>query len=104
MSYEEILARTPTDPVHAQNYSTLFDLWKTAHDGFLPGDADEQNFADWDKAVQQLLTPAERAFYLSPLGNLNLNVFEYRSVSRINHLTKIMVHRQGIRTPNGFNG
>jgi hypothetical protein len=43
-----------------------------------------------------LLDPAEREFYLSPYDGLDIRYLDYRSVSRMNHLTKILLNRQGI--------
>jgi uncharacterized protein YecE (DUF72 family) len=102
MTHDELLSPTPSNPAHAQNYATLFRLRKKAQSEYT--NPDEQEFNDWDRQVQALLTQSERAFYVSPFGALDMNVLEFRSVSRVNHLMKILVHRQGIKTSNGFNG
>ncbi|MCK1622749.1 hypothetical protein IVA98_05710 [Bradyrhizobium sp. 160] len=103
ITYDELFKNTPADRAHAINYSALYLLWKQMHDDSdLP--RSEKHFEEWDAAVQHNLTPAEREFFLSPYGNLDLQVLDFRAVSRMNHLTKILVYRQGIRTTNGFNG
>ena len=103
MTYDEILEKTPADRAHAYNYPILHMLWKQLRDD--PELAsDEKNFEQWDAAVQHNLTPSECAFYLSPYGDLDMNVLDFRATSRMNHLTKILVYRQGIKTTNGFNG
>jgi hypothetical protein len=104
MTYEDILSHIPANVVHAKNYSNLFELWKSGQTAFALTDVEKQKFDDWDNLVQSLLSPAELEFYLNPLGNLDMNVLDYRAVSRLNHLTKILVYRQGIKTRNGFNG
>ncbi len=58
--------------------------------------AGEKEFDQWDLRVQSLLDPAEREFYLSPYDGLDLRYLDYRAVSRLNHLTKILMNRQGI--------
>jgi len=58
--------------------------------------ATRKKFGDWDLRVQSLLDPAEREFYLSPYDGLDIRYLDYRSVSRMNHLTKILLNRQGI--------
>jgi hypothetical protein len=101
MNYDEMLSKTPTNPAHAQNYAELLSLWKDPRT-HADGTADE--FDEWDKSVQRLLTPSEGAFYLTPYADLDMKRLQFRKVSRLNHLTKILVHRQGIKTTNGFNG
>ena len=63
--------------------------------------ADEKQFDEWDLRVQSLLDPAEHEFYLSPYDGLDIRYLDYRSVSRLNHLTKILINRQSINK-NGF--
>lgn len=104
MTYDELLEQEPSDPVHAIGYKTLHSLWKAARAAADLGERPESNFNEWDRLVQASLTPRELQFYLSPYGNLDMNVLDFRAVSRLNHLTKILVHRQGIKTSNGFNG
>jgi hypothetical protein len=57
--------------------------------------ADEKEFGQWDLRVQGLLDPAEREFYMSPYDGFDLRYLDYRTVSRLNHLTKILMNRQG---------
>ena len=56
--------------------------------------AGEKQFDEWDFRVQSLLDSAEREFYLSPYDGLDMPYLDYRSVSRLNHLTKILINRQ----------
>src|SRR6266852_5688014 len=103
MTYDEILSRTPTNPVHAQNYAELFSVWKDQQTKYYADEAAAE-FDKWDNSVQGLLNPSERAFYLTPYADLDMKFLDFRKVSRFNHLTKILFYRQGIKTTNGFNG
>jgi hypothetical protein len=96
MISEEILSRHPKDQEHAKNYAELFYLWKEARGRLDFTAADEKPFDEWDLRVQNLLDPAERQFYLSAYDGLDMRYLDYRSVSRLNHLTKILLNRQGI--------
>src|SRR5216683_4412628 len=95
MISEAMLSRTPSDPNNAENYVKLYDHWKEAR-SMLDFAADEKKFAEWDLRVQSLLDPSEREFYLSPYDGLDMHYLDYRSVSRMNHLTKILINRQGL--------
>jgi hypothetical protein len=64
----------------------------------------QKEFDEWDGRVQSLLDPTEREFYLSPYDGLDLRYLDYRTVSRLNHLTKILMNRQGIKSPGPANG
>jgi hypothetical protein len=99
MVSEEALSRIPPGAEQAGNYSALYQLWKQARAGLDFAQADEQQFTAWDEQVQGLLDPAEREFYLSPYDGLDLRFLDHRSVSRLNHLTKILLNRQGIHPP-----
>lgn len=96
MICEEMLNRTPPSPEKAANYAQLLELWRDARKILEYGPADESSFDDWDACVQKLLDPAELEFYLSSYGNLDLRYLDYRAVSRLRHLTKILAYRQGI--------
>lgn len=103
MTYDEFLSNTPTNPVMAANYPELLQLWKRQQtDSAL--DISETEFDAWDKSVRKLLNGPELAFYVSPYGELDMGIYDFRKVSRLNHLAKILVHRQGLKTTNGFNG
>jgi hypothetical protein len=104
MTYDEMLSKTPTNPAHAQNYAELFSLWKDQPTKYYREEGASDCFDEWDNSVQRLLTPNELAFYMTPYADLDMNRLEFRKVSRQSHLTKILVHRQGIKTTNGFNG
>jgi hypothetical protein len=93
---EEVLSQTPLDAEHAENYRALYQLWKEARASLDFAAADERQFEEWDLRVQSLLDPAEREFYLSAYDGLDLRFLDHRSVSRLNHLTKILLNRQGI--------
>jgi hypothetical protein len=96
MISEELLSRPPGDPEHGKNYAKLYELWKEARSSVDFVAADEKKFDEWDLRVQSLLDPAEREFYLTPYDGLDMRYLDYRSVSRMNHLTKILLNRQGI--------
>jgi hypothetical protein len=96
MISEEALSQPPSAPEHAENYTQLYELWKEARSMVDFVASDEKKFGDWDLRVQSLLDPAEREFYLSPYDGLDIRYLDYRSVSRMNHLTKILLNRQGI--------
>ncbi|QOZ20831.1 hypothetical protein XI02_42200 [Bradyrhizobium sp. CCBAU 21365] len=96
MISEEVLSQPPSDPERPENYTKLYELWKEARGVVDFVATDEEKFGDWDLRVQSLLDPAEREFYLSPYDGLDLRYLDYRSVSRMNHLTKILLNRQGI--------
>jgi hypothetical protein len=100
MISEEMLSRPPRDPERAGDYAKLYALWKEARDILDFAAADESKFDEWDLRVQTLLDPAEREFYVSPYDGLDMRYLDYRSVSRLNHLTKILINRQGINGPN----
>jgi hypothetical protein len=69
------------------------------------GQQSPNDFWEWDKKVQILLTSAELAFFLEPhVKNADPDDVVIAEVNRINHLTKILIYRQGIATTNGFNG
>jgi hypothetical protein len=97
---DEILAPIPIDPPKARNYSELFQLWQSDRSF----DDDVATFEQWENEVSELLTRREREFFLSPHSGLDMNVFEDRRISRFNHLTKILVYRQGIKARTGFSG
>lgn len=101
MISEEMLSQPPSDPEHAKNYTKLYELWKEARSMVDFVAADEEKFGEWDLRVQNLLDPAEREFYLSPYDGLDIQYLDYRSVSRMNHLTKILLNRHGINA-HGF--
>jgi hypothetical protein len=103
MTYDELLSKTPENPIQALNYAELFNLWKDQQSKYYTDEASHE-FEAWDNSVQRLLVANERVFYLSPYAGLSMDVLEFRKVSRFDHLTKILVHRQGIKTTNGFNG
>ncbi len=96
MVSEEMLSPRPKDPEHAKNYGELYELWKAARRRLDFATADEKQFDEWDLRVQSFLDPAEREFYLSAYDGLDLQYLDYRTVSRMNHLTKILMNRQGI--------
>src|SRR5690348_16733584 len=96
MILEEMLCCTPPSPEHAANHVQLLELWREGRKTLEYGAADEPIFQDWDARVQKLLDPAELEFYLSSYGNLDLRYLDYRAVSRMKHLTKILVYHQGI--------
>ena len=91
-----LLAQECTSRVHAENYPALYELWKEARGRLDFVAADEKQFDEWDLRVQNLLDPMEREFYLSAYDGLDMQYLDYRSVSRLNHLTKILLNRQGI--------
>jgi hypothetical protein len=90
----------PVSPQKARHYSELFQLWQSDRSF----DDDVDAFQQWENEVSGLLTKREREFFLRPYGGLDMNVLDHRRMSRFNHLTKILVYRQGIKTTNGFNG
>jgi hypothetical protein len=96
MISEEMLSRPPTDPEHAKDDVKLYELWKEARDMLDIATAGEKKFDEWDSRVQSFLSPAEREFYLSPYDGLDMRYLDYRSVSRMNHLTKILLNRRGL--------
>ena len=89
-----MLSRPPRDPENAKDYVKLYELWKEVRDTLDFVEADEKKFDEWDSRVQSLLDPAEREFYLSPYDGLDMRYLDYRSVSRMNHLTGILLNRQ----------
>lgn len=104
--YNGMLENVPADPTRAKNYIELLSLWKQQQLVFMgSGRQSPAEFWAWDKNVQKLLTPTELAFFLEPhIKNANPDDVLLAEVNRINHLTKILVYRQGITTTNGFNG
>jgi hypothetical protein len=105
-AYDGLLEAVPADPTLALNYSELLALWKEQKS---ISDNGERQTADafwtWDRKVQSLLSGRELKFYLEPhLENLVPSDPDIAQVNRLNHLTKILVYRQGIKTTNGFNG
>jgi hypothetical protein len=103
---EYTLDNVPADPVHQMNYSELLLLWKDQEQKSENGIRETaEEFWAWDAKVTALLTPRERAFYLEPhLKHLDPTDTDIARVNRLNHLTKILWYRQGVRTSNGFNG
>lgn len=99
MISEEELSRAPTDSQQAENYAALYRLWRDARCKLEFATAGEKEFEQWDLDVQNLLDPAERESYLSPYDGLDLRYFDYRTVSSLNRLTKILINRQGIKAP-----
>jgi hypothetical protein len=106
LPYNGMLENVPNDPIKAKNYTEILSRWKEQQRVFMgDGRQSPADFWAWDKNVQKLLTPAELAFFLEPhIKNANPDDVVIAEVNRINHLTKILVHRQGIKTTNGFNG
>lgn len=106
LPYDGLLEKLPTDADKARNYPELLALWKSQQRAFLGQDRQtEAEFWEWDQNVQKLLSPAERAFFLEPhIKSGPSNDLQIVEVNRVNHLTKILIYRQGIRTSNGFNG
>jgi hypothetical protein len=101
------LENTPTDADHANGYDELLALWKEQQEVSNTGRwrQEPEEFWAWDKKVQALLRPNERAFFLTPyLDKMDPMDPDIACVNRLNHLTKILWYRQGLVTSNGFNG
>ena len=89
-TYDAALENIPTDPTRDLNYTELLFLWKNQQQSESPLD-----FAAWDREVQAALSGRELEFYLDA---------DMAREDRLNHLTKILVYRQRVKTQPGFNG
>ncbi|MGY4403917.1 hypothetical protein [Bradyrhizobium sp. USDA 3315] len=104
--YDGLLEPIPPDPAMAKNYVELLALLKEQRK--LAERGVRQSADDFwarDQKVQSMLTARERSFLLEPnLLPAGQQDPDIPRANRLNHLIKILVHRQGLKTTNGLSG
>lgn len=95
VSLPEHISTLPEDPVAAEGYVELHQLWTELRERLDGGDRlSDQEFRAWDQKVSSLLGPSEVARLQKPLRP-HLTDERYTQDARVFHLTKILRARQG---------
>jgi len=91
----EDISTPPNDPVAAQNYPELEQLWRDLSNRLDFGDRlTDEEFRGWHQKVENLLRPQELARLHKPLRP-HLTDPRYTQEARVFHLAKILRARQG---------